>query len=224
MSLTINAPSKYLPTYGYTKDYAQPHIEIDNLDFFHYVIIERGQELERKTTDKIEVLLKWIFIDVTFEMASVFASNNSKPNIDYRRILFQSQEKLLKFLSTSWQVEQSIVHEQIIKKYDFLITIHGREAYLNASLNREEGYPERGLGHHFQEYRRQIGETFILHPNQTILATSLEYLKLPTDVILMLVLCSSYARLGLTISTVIQLTTLNNIWKGKKATFFSNYI
>lgn len=94
MSLTINAPSKYLPTYGYTKDYAQPYIEIDNLDIFHYVIIERGQELERKTTDKIEVVLKWIFIDITFEMASVFTSNNSKPNIDHRRILFQSQEKL----------------------------------------------------------------------------------------------------------------------------------
>jgi dCTP deaminase len=88
--------------------------------------------------------------------------------------------------------------------YDFLITIHGREAYLNASLNREEGYPERGLGHHFQESRRQIGETFILHPNQTILATSLEYIKLPNDVMLMLVLRSSYARLGLTISTVVQ--------------------
>jgi dCTP deaminase len=87
---------------------------------------------------------------------------------------------------------------------DFLITIHGREAYLNSSLNREDGYPERGLGHHFQESRRQIGETFILHPNQTILTTSLEYVKLPQDIMLMLVMRSSYARLGLTISTVVQ--------------------
>lgn len=88
--------------------------------------------------------------------------------------------------------------------YDFLVTIHGREAYLNSSLNRELGYPERGLGHHFQESRRQLGETFILHPNQTVLATSLEYIKLPNDIMMMLVMRSSYARLGITISTVVQ--------------------
>lgn len=88
--------------------------------------------------------------------------------------------------------------------YDFLVTIHGREAYLNASLNREAGYPERGASNHFQETRRQLGETFILHPNQTVLATSLEYIKLPNDLLLMLAMRSSYSRLGITISTIVQ--------------------
>jgi dCTP deaminase len=88
--------------------------------------------------------------------------------------------------------------------YDFLVTVHGREAYMNASLNSESGYNVRGLKYHFQESRRQIGETFILHPSQTVLATSLEYIKLPTDIMLMLFMRSSYTRLGLSISTIVQ--------------------
>lgn len=88
--------------------------------------------------------------------------------------------------------------------YDFLVTIHGREAYLNASLNNEHGEPNRNLRYFFQESRRQLGETFILHPNQTILATSLEYIKLPDDLFLMLFMRSSYIRLGLSISAIVQ--------------------
>jgi dCTP deaminase len=88
--------------------------------------------------------------------------------------------------------------------YDFLVSVHGREAYMNASHNGESGYNVRGLKYHFQESRRQIGETFILHPSQTILATSLEYIKLPSDVLLMLFMRSSYSRLGLAVSTIVQ--------------------
>jgi len=56
----------------------------------------------------------------------------------------------------------------------------------------------------FQSSRRQIGETFVLHPNQTVLAVILEYVKLPDDCMLMLFMRSSYMRLGLTISTIVQ--------------------
>ncbi len=88
--------------------------------------------------------------------------------------------------------------------YDFLVSVHGRGAYMNASSNGEDGYNVRGLKYHFQESRRQLGETFILHPSQTILATSLEYVKLPSDVMLMLFMRSSYSRLGLSVSTIVQ--------------------
>lgn len=88
--------------------------------------------------------------------------------------------------------------------YDFLVTVHAREAYMNASLNSDLGDNVSNLKYHFQETRRQLGETFILHPSQTILATSLEYIKLPTDLMLMLFMRSSYSRLGISISTVVQ--------------------
>jgi dCTP deaminase len=85
---------------------------------------------------------------------------------------------------------------------NFLVSVQGRDPLISASLNNEFG--KRSSKHFFQETRRQLGETFILHPNQTILATSLEYVKIPTDYLLMLCMRSSYSRLGLTMSTIAQ--------------------
>lgn len=84
---------------------------------------------------------------------------------------------------------------------DFLVSIQGREAYINASLN----YDKVGsVDTFFQETRRKVGETFLLHPNQTVLASSLEYIKLPHNLFAVLSMRSSYSRLGLTISSSLQ--------------------
>ena len=85
---------------------------------------------------------------------------------------------------------------------NFLVSVQGRDPLINASLNEEFG--KGNSKHFFQETRRQLGETFILHPNQTVLATSLEYVKLPENYILVLCMRSSYSRLGLTMSTIAQ--------------------
>ena len=86
--------------------------------------------------------------------------------------------------------------------YDFLVAIQGREAVIDASLNGD--LKQRNINQFFQATRRQLGETFILHPNQTVLSTSLEFVKLPNDLFLMLFMRSSYARLGLSVSTMVQ--------------------
>ncbi|HTJ52984.1 MAG TPA: dCTP deaminase [Cyclobacteriaceae bacterium] len=86
--------------------------------------------------------------------------------------------------------------------YDFLVSVQGREPFIDASLNNAE--TSRHTGNFFHKTRRRPGETFLLHPSQTILATSLEYVKLPSDVLLILNMRSSYSRLGLMISTIIQ--------------------
>lgn len=88
--------------------------------------------------------------------------------------------------------------------YDFMVNVHSRDAYMNASLNTDGGPPQRDLRYFFQESRRQLGETFILHPHQTVLAVSLEYVRLPDDLFMMLFMRSSYSRLGLSISTILQ--------------------
>lgn len=85
--------------------------------------------------------------------------------------------------------------------YDFLVAIQGREAVIHASLNPED---RPDVNEFFQPTRRQLGETFILHPNQTVLATTLEFVKLPDDIFLMLFMRSSYTRLGLSVSTIVQ--------------------
>ncbi|MDX1955731.1 MAG: dCTP deaminase [Chitinophagaceae bacterium] len=89
--------------------------------------------------------------------------------------------------------------------YDFLVSVQGRDAFINASKNEWiPGGHQRNVKQFFQSSRRQIGETFILHPNQTVLGVTLEYVRLPDDCMLMLFMRSSYARLGLTVSTIVQ--------------------
>lgn len=86
---------------------------------------------------------------------------------------------------------------------NFLISSIGRSPLMIASLNDEFGEP-KDFKNFFQETRRQLGETITLYPNQTVLGTSLEYVKLPNNAILSLYMRSSYSRLGLTVSTIAQ--------------------
>ena len=84
---------------------------------------------------------------------------------------------------------------------DFLVSIHGSNPFIDASLNNEDSFP---IKNSFQETRRKLGETFLFHPNQTVLASSLEYIKLPRNLYMELTLRSSYLRLGLTLSAIVQ--------------------
>lgn len=84
---------------------------------------------------------------------------------------------------------------------DFMASIQGRDPFIDASIR--EGL-KGNINNFFQETRRQLGDTFILHPNQTILTSSLEYFKIPSDLMALATLRSSYARLGLNILSRIE--------------------
>lgn len=86
--------------------------------------------------------------------------------------------------------------------YDFLVSVQGREAFIDGSLNNPE--TARSFKTFYHKTRRRPGETFLLHPNQAILGVTLEYIKLPKDVCLLLNMRSSYSRLGLSLSTIVQ--------------------
>ena len=115
----IDATTDLLPTYGYSRDFAYPHIEVDSNGLLHYVIVERGQELERKTTSDLDELLYWIFSDVTFSMANQHELKNRVADKDNRRILFAKQEELLGKLIINWQQKEREEHQRILLKYPF---------------------------------------------------------------------------------------------------------
>jgi len=83
---------------------------------------------------------------------------------------------------------------------DFLVSFQGREPYIDATGDTEA----RPIGSFFQETKRLIGETIFLHPHQTVLCSTLEYLKLPNDIFISISTRSSYSRLGLLISSIVQ--------------------
>ena len=83
---------------------------------------------------------------------------------------------------------------------DFLVSFQGREPYIDATGDEEA----RPIGSFFQETKRLIGETFFLHPHQTVLCSTLEYIKLPNDIFVSISTRSSFSRLGLLISSIVQ--------------------
>jgi hypothetical protein len=91
----INAPSLLLPTFGYTNDGAQPHIEIDKNGQLYYVVVERGQELRRDYALDTNDLLYRIFADITFSMACDYELEHRISTEDCRRQIFAKQEELL---------------------------------------------------------------------------------------------------------------------------------
>lgn len=84
---------------------------------------------------------------------------------------------------------------------DFLTQHQGRNAYIDTTKNSNI---TRSIKSSYTETRRKLGEEFLIHPSQPTLFSTLEYLKLPTDVYAVLNLRSSYSRLGLSISTIVQ--------------------
>ena len=64
-----------LPTYGYSEGWtARPCIEIDK-GGFHYVIMERGNELQRITSGDVDDLLCRVFSGVTLVTCSPQAAH-----------------------------------------------------------------------------------------------------------------------------------------------------
>lgn len=84
---------------------------------------------------------------------------------------------------------------------DFLTQHQGRNAYIDTTKNSNI---TRSIKSSYTETRRKLGKEFLIHPSQPTLFSTLEYVKLPTDIYAVLNLRSSYSRLGLSISTIVQ--------------------
>lgn len=136
----INAPTDLLPTYEKSKDFAHPHIELDNDGLYNYVVVERGQEWTRKATSDLNELLYWIYNSVTFSMASDYELKNRIEDKDARRIMFAKQEELLGILNENWREKQMMEHKQILERYPF-DDLAGLRANYFREL-REKGLPE----------------------------------------------------------------------------------
>lgn len=116
--------------------------------------------------------------------------------------LLSSEEKDSLFIDPLLDVDQvGEVTIDLRLGYDFLVSILTRKPFISLSQN-ESGY--RGLNSYFQKTRREIGEKFILYPNQVVLTTTLEYISLPSDVYADILSRSSYTRLGIHVNTMVQ--------------------
>ncbi len=140
LAYKINAPVNLLPSYGQESVDAHPYIEVDGIGFMHYIISERGQDLERSMTHDIDDLLYTIFSGITFRMGSQFEINNRIEGQDTRRISFAKQIELLNHLNPSWGGMEDIDHQRILKNHPFDDLASLRASYF--SQLRQQGVPE----------------------------------------------------------------------------------
>lgn len=106
-------------TFGKQEDLAKPNIQIDNLGIFNFIIVERGNEIEKRLTRNLDDLLYWIFDLITFDLASKFELQNRDNKVDFRRILFEKQEEIMAQLSNEWKIRKENAHNEILKIYPF---------------------------------------------------------------------------------------------------------
>ena len=115
----IGATDHLLPTYGRSEDFARPHIEVDARGY-HYVVVERGQELERVTTSQLDELLYRVFQSITFSLSCEFELRHRMSRKDCRRLLFQHQRDLLASLSPDWAERCAQHHQEVLRENPFV--------------------------------------------------------------------------------------------------------
>jgi hypothetical protein len=106
-----------LPTYGRSEDLARPHIEVH--DAYHYVVVERGEELRRDTTSDLNELLYWVFASITSSMSSEYAARRHSPANGYRRAMFRRRLQLLGLLDADWSSRQRAEIVATLAEYPF---------------------------------------------------------------------------------------------------------
>ena len=109
----INAPKEYLPTYEFSEDIARPHIEVNGNEL-HWVVVERGQELERRQTTNEKEFLFWVFEAVTFKMATWLELQNRNENEDFRIQLFKTREELINEIDSDYSHRLNIKYRKLL--------------------------------------------------------------------------------------------------------------
>ena len=102
LARVVDAPERSLPTYGRSEDMARPHIEVAG-PHMSWVVVERGKEWERRTTDDLDELLYWIFRSVISEMSSKFAASHPVADKEFRYPMFRKELELMGTLSPAWR-------------------------------------------------------------------------------------------------------------------------
>jgi hypothetical protein len=102
LAAQFGVPAKDLPTYGSPEGSARPHIEVSGAEM-HWVVSERGNEWERRSTDDIDELLFWIFESATWSMAADYELHHRIEDQDFRRVLFAKHLELMGAMRPAWR-------------------------------------------------------------------------------------------------------------------------
>jgi hypothetical protein len=100
----IGAPANEVVGFEPSIDLGTPYIEVQPSGSYHWIVKERGQVLEHRTTEDVDDVLFWSFESTTSSMASNWAAHHSSGEEDFRISMWRRQQELLAELSPAWVV------------------------------------------------------------------------------------------------------------------------
>ncbi|MCL2486888.1 MAG: immunity 63 family protein [Oscillospiraceae bacterium] len=83
---------------------------------YHYAFMERGRVRKNNTTSSLFEITYWILKSVASAMASKYESRNRKPKTDFRRLLFETELKLLNEVGENYRKRAEIEIDEILKE------------------------------------------------------------------------------------------------------------
>lgn len=99
---------------------ATPYLEIHGKEY-HFIINERGTEIERKVTFSDDEILYWFVECGVVGLASKYAALKSTPEKEFRDIYFRKQYSLMLSIKAEWATRKrkeftEILRDQIHKE------------------------------------------------------------------------------------------------------------
>lgn len=80
---------------------ATPYLEIHEKEY-HFIVSERGSELDRKVTLDDDEILYWFVECGVDALASHYAALTSTPEKEFRDVYFRKQYRLMLAIKTEW--------------------------------------------------------------------------------------------------------------------------
>lgn len=96
-----------------------PHIEYSH-NAYHFIVTERGLELERRTSAEIDDVLFWLLSGDTFGVACRHELAHRRAGIDGRRVIFHRQIALLQQINPVWAARQQAKVDAILAEHPFV--------------------------------------------------------------------------------------------------------
>jgi len=104
----VGAGPRHLPDWDHARGDATPHVEVHG-GLMSWVVSERGQEYERRTTGDLYEWLSWVFTAATKFMANDWELQRRIPYVESRITNFVKHLELLERLDPAW-AESELEH------------------------------------------------------------------------------------------------------------------
>lgn len=114
----IDAPADLTAVRTQPSYFGDPYIEADG-SLYHYLVSERGEVFEHRTTADLDELLYWVIKAITFDMATEYEVRHREPRRDFRRLLFRTDVGLMHGIKPAWAQRLQTEYDAILARSPF---------------------------------------------------------------------------------------------------------